>query len=312
MQLKKSKFNLSFGLSGMVIFFLIGICNTSAQEPNLHGTPQTKQEENFYYIGNENVKLGVDLNGGGSVFDFAETKSNRNLLNHYDKGRFIQQSYYGIKDGSSWAGKPWRWNPVQGGGYKGEPAKLLERKLNNDHLWIRSRPKHWATGQDIQDCIMEEDISLEGNVAHIRYRFIYSGTIDHPESHQELPAVFVDYALPNLVFYSGLKPWTGDTLTTLIPGWPNKAEKSTENWAAYVDDHNWGIGVYTPGTGDMTTYRYKGDGKTGPKGSACSYFAPIRSFPITKGKVYEYDVYLMIGTTEKIRSAFAKIHIVSD
>ena len=190
--MKKFKDYLLVSLSGFIFLLFTGICSTSAQEPNLHGTPQPKEKDNFYYIENGTVRLGVDLNGGGSVFYFAETKTQRNLLNHYDKGRYIQQSYYGAIDGSIWSDKPWRWNPVQGGGYKGEPAKILDRKFEKDQLWIRSRPKHWATGQDIQDGIMEENITLNGNVAHIRYKFIYSGAIDHPKSHQELPAVFFD------------------------------------------------------------------------------------------------------------------------
>lgn len=81
----------------------------------------------------------------------------------------------------------------------------------------------------------------------------------------------------------------------------------TENWAAYVDDRQWGIGVYVPGTDAMTTYRHKGNLVGGPKGSACSYFAPVRKFSITPGFVFRYDVYLTIDQVDKIREAFYKI-----
>ncbi len=63
------------------------------------------------------MKIGVDLSSGGSIFWFSELPGDRNLLNHADRGRFIQQSYYGKADGSMWAKKPWHWNPVQGGDY---------------------------------------------------------------------------------------------------------------------------------------------------------------------------------------------------
>ena len=268
--------------------------------------------DHFKYIDNGKVRLGIDLSGGGSVFYFAESKTKRNLLNHNDKGRFIQQSYYGDKDSSFWAKQPWLWNPVQGGGYLGEPAKVLDSKIKRASLYLKSRPKHWATGVDIDSATMEETITLKGKMAHIRYRFSYSGKHSHRERDQELPAVFVDYDLPNLVFYKGDSPWKNEALTRVVPGWPNEAQQSDECWAAYTDNEDWGIGVFTPGTTDLTTYRYEGDGKTGPEGSACSYFAPIRKLSITPGFVFEYDVYLTIGNINEIRSRFYDIHIRND
>lgn len=261
---------------------------------------QTPDEEGrYYYLDNGKVRIGVDLGGGGSVFYFAESATGRNLLNHADKGRYVQQSYYGREDGSFWAGQPWCWNPVQGGGYQHAPATILEQRLKKRSLWIRTRPKHWASSEDIDDAVMEETITLKGNIAHIHYRFIYDGDVSHPSKPQELPAVFVDYALPNLVIYDGGRPWTWDTLTSVVPGWPNESQRSEECWAAYVDDRGWGIGVYFPGTVDMTTYRF--EGPAGPRGGGCSYFAPVKQFAVTPGLVYEYDVYLMIGHVDDIR-----------
>jgi hypothetical protein len=264
--------------------------------------------DQFRYIDNGHVRLGIDLSGGGSVFFFAESKTRRNMLNHCDKGRFIQQSYYGDKDSSYWAKQPWCWNPVQGGGYLGEPAKVLESNIRPGSLYVKSRPKHWATGKDIDSATMEEKITLKGNMAHIRYRFSYTGKHSHRNSDQELPAVFVDYGLPNLVFYQGSNPWKNETTTSVVPGWPNEAHESDECWAAYTDDSGWGIGVYTPGTTRLTSYRFVGGGKPGPESSACSYFAPLGQFSITSGFVYEYDVYLTIGNINEIRTLFYDIH----
>lgn len=262
----------------------------------------------FRYIDNGEVRLGVDMSAGGSIFYFAERKTGRNLLNHNDKGRFIQQSYYGDIDGSYWAKQPWRWNPVQGGGYLGEPAKVLESKFRKKSLYLKSRPKHWATGVDIDSAIMETNISLKGDMARIRFRFSYFGQHSHQPCSQELPAVFVDYDLPNLVFYNGKNPWNNEALKQVVPGWPNEAQQSDECWAAYTDSTGWGIGVFTPGTTELTTYRFEGDGKSGPEGSACSYFAPLRKLSITPGFVFEYDVYLTIGDTPAIRERFYRVY----
>jgi hypothetical protein len=55
------------------------------------------------------------------------------------------------------------------------------------------------------------------------------------------------------------------------------------------------------------TYRHHGDGSGGPDGSACSYVAPIRQFPLTKGLVVDYEFHLTIGSLDEIRARFAKL-----
>lgn len=268
--------------------------------------------ENAVYINNGIIQLGVDMNRGGSIFHFSEVNTKRNLLNHADEGRFMQQSYYGEKDGSIWSGRPWSWNPIQGGGSHGEKARVLSQKITPTSINIVSEPIHWATGEALPECEMEETITLDGQIAHVHYTFrnMGPGANNHPATHQELPAVFMDNALSDLVFYSGDKPWTNDILTRYTPPSQtgtikNEQHTRTEHWAAYVDNNDWGLGVYTPGTPQMTLYRF-GYG-SGPTSGACSYFAPIRTFAVTKGMIFEYDVYLYIGTTDQIRKTFYEI-----
>ena len=279
----------------------------------------------WLYLDNGQVRLGVDRAAGASIGFFGESATGRNLLNHHDKGRFIQQSYYGAKDGSDWNGKAWRWNPVQGGGWRGEPARTLAFTNTATTLYAKTLPKHWATGADLPEVVMEEWIELRDRVAHIRFRMSYTearaGDLQSPSAaqrkptdggykppaqppaHQELPAVFVDFALTNLVYYKGDAPWTGGALTRRVPGWPNEYDKQlTENWAAYVDARDWGLGVFVPGTTEMTFYRNAG--KPGPTGSGCSYLAPIRTLAITNGFKLEYEVFLTIGTVSELRGKF--------
>jgi len=260
----------------------------------------------WVFLDNGQLRLGVKTNSGACIGHLSPSSSPRNLLNHHDHGRFIQQSYYGDPDGSLWGDKPWRWNPVQGGDYRGHPARLLAFQATATNLYAKTLPKHWAGGADMDEVRMEEWISLEGRVAHVHYWMTYSGQKNHPSVHQELPAVFMDYDLPHLVFYHGSAPWTRAALTRKIPGWPNQKEEMTENWAAYVDNQGRGAGVFVPGTSEMTCYRYAGRG--GADGSGCSYFAPVRSFAITTGTSFEYDVYLTIGTETEMREAFYQLH----
>lgn len=260
----------------------------------------------WLYLDNGQVRLGVDRTAGAGIGFFSESATGRNLLNHYDKGRFIQQSYYGAKDGSDWNGKQWRWNPVQGGGWRGEPARTLAFTNTPTTFYAKTLPKHWATGVDLPEVVMEEWLALTNRVAHLRFRMTYSGATNHPPAHQELPAVFADFALTNLVYYQGDAPWTGGVLTRRVPGWPNEyAKQLTENWAAFVDDRNWGLGVFFPGTSEVTCYRAAG--KPGPAGSGCSYVAPIRTLAITNGFRLEYDVFLAIGTVGELRDQFRSL-----
>ena len=257
------------------------------------------------FLSNGEVKIGVDLSSGGSIFWLSEVPADRNLLNHFDRGRFIQQSYYGKPDGSKWVEQPWRWNPVQGGDFKGKPARVLEAREEGSGLYVKSVPVNWAGGQDVEDCRMEEWIKLEGKVATIRFRFTYSGNEEHPPAHQELPAVFIDHAFPDLVCYAGEKPWTGEALSTRQPGWPNESCTATEEWAAYTGPDGRGVGVYFPGSRELTCYRYAGE--DGPKCAGCSYFAPVRTMQIKPGFVHDYTIHLSIGTAKELRERFAEI-----
>ncbi len=264
---------------------------------------QAQPQEKF--LSNGRVKIGVDLSSGGSIFWFSEVAADRNLLNHYDRGRFIQQSYYGKPDGSKWVDQPWRWNPVQGGDYKGKPARVLEAREENGGLYVKSVPVNWAGGQEIGECRMEEWISLDGEVATIRFRFTYSGKEEHPPAHQELPAVFMDIALEDMVYYDGDEPWTGAPLSKSRPGWPNEPRRATEEWAAYMGPDARGLGVFFPGTRDLTCYRHPGE--SGPKGAGCSYFAPVRTMAVRPGFVHDYTIHLTIGTAEEMRDRFGAI-----
>jgi hypothetical protein len=254
------------------------------------------------FIDNGVIRLGIDRSAGGSIFHFGPSgEGSQNLLNHFDKGRFIQQSYYGRVDGSEWAGKPWRWNPVQGGGYRGEAAEEVVTERDGETLRVVSKPRHWATGERVDEAEMQSVITLRGPVAEIEFLFRYKGDEDHPLQHQELPAVFVDAEYSNLVYVAE------GVLQRKVPGWPNERIDAEESWAAYLNDADEGIGVLFPETTEVTCYRYEGDGKTGPTGSACSYFAPVRTFAVTPDLEFGYKVYLTTGSLEEIRERFGKI-----
>ncbi|WP_309715146.1 hypothetical protein [Armatimonas sp.] len=248
--------------------------------------------EKWAYLDNGKIRVGVKVSSGAAIGWLSLSKSERNLLNHWDHGRLVQQSYYGDDDGSIWGKQPWRWNPVQGGDYKGGAAKVLELKQTKTTLYAKSIGRNWAGCTDLPEAIFEQWITLKGDVAQVKYRLSYSGTHSHASRHHEIPAVFLEPDLDTLVI-------GGEEAKRSKPGWPNESRKLPEHWAAYVDKNDFGVGAKVPLADSLTCYRF-GDGK--PEHGSCSYFAPLTKFAITPGMVFTYDLYLTCGTLTQIRS----------
>lgn len=259
----------------------------------------------WVYIDNGNVRIGVDKSRGGCIGYFSSSDSKENLLDHYDTGRFLQQSYYGDPDGSHWVDKSWVYNPVQGGSYQNQPSKVKQFDHTSDSILVKTTPRNWAGGQLLEDVEMTQNITLTGHLAKIQFQMNYGGTKIHQTRHQELPAVFVRPQYKTLVTYSGDSPWSGKDLVRKEPGFPNETITMTENWVAYVNDDDSGVGIYVPGVQDATCYRYQ------EPNSACSYVAPVRSFALTPGLQHKYTVYLTCGSLEEIRERFQALHASS-
>lgn len=264
---------------------------------------QVNYSGDWIFLENSEVKVGAIKSSGGGLGYLSRAGSKENLLNHYDRGRLIQQSYYGDADGSKWAGQDWCFNPVQGGDYRGKSAPISKVSRKNGRLYVKSVPLHWATGDKLP-CLMEQEITLEGNVVEASYRFFYFGKKIHAARHQELPAVFLQSSLDTLVTYDGDAPWTGAPVSKLFPGVSNEYIKMTENWVAYVNREGEGVGVYVPSVTEATCYRFRG--KAGGD-LDCSYVAPISTFALTPGLRCSYQAYFTIGTVEEIRERFGKI-----
>jgi hypothetical protein len=253
--------------------------------------------EQWAYLDNGKLRIGVKVSSGAAIGWLSLSKSTRNLLNHWDHGRLVQQSYYGDDDGSVWDKQPWRWNPVQGGDYKGTAARVLQLKQTKTTLYAKSMGRNWAGCADLPETIFEQWITLSGDVAHVKYRLTYSGTKSHASRHHEIPAIFLEPDLETLVI-------GGNEAARSKPGWPNESRKLPEHWAAYIDKDEFGVGARVPIADELTCYRF-GDGK--PEHGSCSYFAPLTRFAITPGLVFTYDLSLTCGTLTQIRARFHKV-----
>lgn len=256
-------------------------------------------DSDWIFLDNGKLRLGVIKSAGAGIGFLSRSGSKQNLLNHYDRGRLIQQSYYGNADGSKWVDKPWCLNPVQGGDYRNAVPQLLQVDVGKDKLYSQSIPLHWATGKKLDNFILEQWIALTVDLVHVKFRMSYRGKESHAPRHQEMPAVFLDPSLTDLVLYQGESPWTEELLATKKPGQKNEYFDIPENWAAFVDDQGEGVGVCVPSASQITCYRFRGGAD-----SDCSYLAPITTFGFRPGMTFEYDAYFLIGNTDEMRRRF--------
>ena len=103
--------------------------------PNMHrrsasntaATPQVIRDDQFTFLDNGVVRLGIDLSRGGTLGWLGLSGTNMSLLNHHDFGREIQGSFYSgpnpydpggkCSEPGGW-GQPWPWNPIGAGTVK--------------------------------------------------------------------------------------------------------------------------------------------------------------------------------------------------
>lgn len=253
----------------------------------------------WHYLQNDHLKIGVNLNAGACIGWLSTVKEpDKNVLNTYDPGRYIQQSYYGDEDGSIWNGTSWRYNAVQGGDWHGLPSTVLEFKSDSSTtLYAKTKPRHWTTSKLLEEMIMEEWITLEGPLAHVKFKMTYTGTTTHKAHHQELPAFFVEPEFGTLAYVHG-EPWKNTPPSRRSSGEKNEYIKLTEHWAAWLNPDDFGVGVFTPVCDDATCYHVPG------KAGSCSYIAPFKTMSLSPGLIFEYDTYIGIGKLQELRDWF--------
>lgn len=263
------------------------------------------------YLDNGVIKIGVDSAKGGSITWLSLSGSTNNIVNSYDLGREIQQSYYAgpqpynPSNNANPLWHNWQWNPLQAGDCYGHASTVLAQTNNGRTLYVKCRPMQWALNNVPSQCTMETWITLNGNVAVVSNRLVNMRTDTAEQFHamdQELPALYTVGTLWKLVSYAGNAPFTGDALTNLAgvpPPWQNW--NGTECWAALVNSNNWGLGVYNPGAAWFTGGFLGTPGAGGPHDNATGYIAPLKFEILDTNIVYTYTYDLILGTVSQIR-----------
>lgn len=264
------------------------------------------KEKGVYYVDNGHIKVGLDLDCGGSISWISESGTDRNVVNTKDLGRFIQQSYYSgtfldrRDEGQSEFWSPFPWNAIQAGDYYGNKPNLMEFRVEEDVIYTKTRPMLWDMNDDNAQAYIESWIKLEGN------EIIYRGKLTRFLSHnpwgkkkiiQELPAIYLEKSLKSFFSYTGSDLWNGHL--NAISGekvWERWV--SHESWVACVDNSLWGVGVYMPGVADFAGGHYPADGKGD---DPTSYMAPIIETELDANDTFEFTCYISLGHLSKIQ-----------
>ncbi|MBR3750311.1 MAG: hypothetical protein IKK58_00915 [Clostridia bacterium] len=303
--------------------------------------------DGYVYLANDYIKIGADLVYGGALAYLSYVKepvalvemngraevgigyadlvnadkimsTDVNLLNNYDPGRLVQQSYYGTNGANddyepgNFMGREWNYNPVMGGDRGLYHSKIVDFELTDTHIYVKCRPMDWGKENSPTLSYMESTYSLDGRNLIVDNRFVDYSPYKHMTCNQELPAFYVIEPLYRLAYYEGSKTWTNDTLTFKddLPFWdgiwPNF--RSKENWWAWVngDDDGFGLGLYVPNVTSVTGGIFQHDGKIKndpAKSSPTSYIAPLTQLKLVNFKPLEYSYAITCGRLSEIRAS---------
>lgn len=303
------------------------------------------------YIQNDEFKLGVNLEWGGALSYLEDLNSNVqavekdgrifvdsnaskrystksvndhvNLINRYDAGRLVQQSYYGTYGGGyecgEYNGSKWNYNPVQGGNQFNENSKIVDIALSDNMIYVKCRPLDWAKlAEESSPSYMEAYYSLENGAVKVSCGFIDFSGYQSTQTTQEMPAFYCIEPFNRFVYYSGSEPWSGDSSLTYenkLIFWPDAGYpnfNSTENWAAFVGefDDSFGIGLYVPHEATFLSGVYNREQTKNEDPSldcATSYIAAVSTMKFESFKYVKYEYFLATGSAQEIRETFGKI-----
>ena len=228
-------------------------------------TDRAYSRNDIFYISDSTIEVGISLQFAGSISsiknldqniqEYVDTnyeikirgsdkhsgdinniiRNNPNLINVYDVGREIQQSYYMNVDSAQgytrgkFNGNYVSYNPVQAGDMNNNESQIIDYRVTYDpnnaakatSIWIKTKALDWAKSNSLSQSYMENSYSIENGLLKVSNRFIdfsgwtnYENNAGFPQNNyntngntflstseaplfaiQELPAVYVAHPL---------------------------------------------------------------------------------------------------------------------
>ena len=262
---------------------------------------------------NSEIKLGVDLNRGGTIV-FLSRAGGPNLINNFDLGRQVQLSFYsGPVPFTSNGQRPaehWRhlgWNPIQAGDDSGNASEILGHSNDGKSIYLKTKPLQWPLDNVPGDCTFESWLELDGHTVKVRAR-LNNARVDkkqYPARLQELPAVYANAPYSRVISYTGAKPFTGGSVSE-IPKSMSKHPWSfwmgTEGWVALLNRDNQGLGLVTPGRVFFTGGFAGKPGAGDTHANSTGYLAGQGKEVLDHNIVYQFRYELVAGSLTEIRA----------
>lgn len=288
--------------------------------------------EKEIYIEKDYLKVGADLAMGGTLSYLEKTEwegltideiidhngdvtidvgaaedakialsSSVNLINIFDAGREIQQSYYADVGGSMqeatgangydrrWSytatreGYYWPYNPVQGGDEVCNLSQIIDYEQGDNYIYVKVRAMDWGNGFGRPEVnhpdyelykngrtsksYIENWYTIKDGMLYVDNRFIdwngFTNMEDIPKHTLEIPATYIVHPFHTFVCYTGHDAWnlndnSYDRQKELGGWWDENAhvnEHHPEDWFAWVNNNNFGVGIYVPGAGGYVSGR---------------------------------------------------------
>ena len=252
----------------------------------------------------EMARIGLRKAWGGSITE--GSLNGINYVNSDDPGRQIQTSLW---DGDADYTTSWGYNPIEAGDTLFEGSPLISFTLLPDSIYTKTQPIQWAPfnfapiSPVLGDAYIEKWINRVpgyNRVFKVHYKITHFGTDLHTEHGQEAPVAYVNPNVPTFRYYKGTSPWTNAPLTSYnIQGPCCTLVHTPELWGAYIDDHNIGLALYTPGQyPDSQIYN----------ASVTLQLTPQCPFTWYPGAVLEFDTYILLGPIDESRAAIYALH----
>lgn len=267
---------------------------------------------------NGKYALGADLDRGGALVFFDDLQDGGkygNLINVYDAGRLIQQSYYGTSEPpyetAVFAGKPCPYNPVQAGDQYNNLSHLVDCEITDTAISVKCQPLDWPKKKSLTPAYMENTYTLTDGCAKAENRFTDFSGYDNSSHGQEIPAFYTVAALNRFVFAD--KRWKEGAELTFVDGIGSYYDGNSrafdlatkETWGAWADADGYAFGVYTPGITGLVLSRNEPNGTSASdRSNASSYIGATKDFAIFPYKTYSYSYLLAAGDIGSVRSAF--------
>lgn len=282
-------------------------------------TPPVEKPASMVYLTSETMKVGFNMDYGGSITYMSPASSSSNIVNNYDLGRQLQYAYYsfpietykpnGVSPHPAWTNIGW--DPIQTGDVYGNGSRVIERRQEGNKLYFKTIPMQWGYNNVPCECTVETYAELKGNALELRNVLQLNRTDSYPllPRGQDIGGGYLTSKFYRFKGYWGDAPFTNSPLTEFsIPNAPYKRADGTiemylpESWGYLQSDDGIGLGLFVPQS-HIFSSNFLGSPNTGNEFSFQSGIlgGQMQGEILDKNLRYETRLTYILGTVDQVR-----------